>query len=94
MKTPCVYIMASKPHGALYIGVTSDLVWRVWQHRNKVADGFTQRYNVHSLVWYELHETMENAINREKALKKWNRSWKIQANRTYEPVMGRPLSTN
>ena len=78
MKTPCVYIMASKPHGTLYIGVTSDLVQRVWQHRNKATDGFTRRYNVHSLVWYELHETMENAINREKALKKWNRAWKIK----------------
>ena len=78
MKTPCVYIMASKPHGTLYTGVTSDLVQRVWQHRNKVTDGFTRRYNVHSLVWYELHETMENAINREKALKKWNRAWKIK----------------
>ena len=78
MKTPCVYIMASRPHGALYAGVTSDLVQRVWQHRNKTAKGFTQRYGVHSLVWYELYETMENAINREKAIKKWNRSWKIK----------------
>ena len=78
MKTPCVYIMASKPHGTLYTGVTSDLVQRVWQHRNKAVDGFTRLYNVHFLVWYELHETMENAINREKALKKWNRAWKIK----------------
>ena len=70
--------MASKPHGTLYIGVTSDLPQRVWQHRNKVTDGFTRLYNVHFLVWYELHETMENAINREKALKKWNRAWKIK----------------
>ncbi len=78
MKSPCVYILASNPYGTLYIGVTSDLVQRVWQHKNDFVDGFTKRYLVHKLVWYEVHETMESAIMREKALKKWNRAWKIE----------------
>ena len=78
MKSPCVYILASNPYGTLYIGVTSDLVQRVWQHKNDLVEGFTERYGVHMLVWYELHETMESAIAREKALKKWNRAWKIE----------------
>ena len=78
MKIPCVYILASKANGTLYIGVTSDLVQRVWQHRNGLAEGFTKRYGVHQLVWYEVHESMESAIMREKALKKWNRAWKIE----------------
>ncbi len=78
MTTPCVYILASRPNGALYIGVTSDLVRRVWEHRNDFIEGFTKRYRVHKLVWYEIHETMEGAISREKALKKWKRAWKIE----------------
>ena len=78
MKTPCVYILASKPNGTLYIGVTSDPVQRVWQHKNNLVEGFTKRYGVHQLVWYEVHETMESAISREKALKKWNRAWKVE----------------
>lgn len=78
MKTPCVYILASRRHGTLYVGVTSDLVQRVWQHRNDLVDGFTQRYRVHRLVWYEVHESMESAIMREKRIKKWNRDWKIE----------------
>jgi len=78
MKLPCVYILASKKHGVLYIGVTSDLVKRSWEHKNNVAQGFTGKYNVHRLVWYEVHETMLVAIQREKQLKKWNRDWKIQ----------------
>ena len=78
MKTPCVYILASKPHGTLYIGVTSRLVQRVWQHKNDIVAGFTKRYHVHRLVWYEVHGTMESAITREKALKRWNRAWKIE----------------
>ena len=77
MKTPCVYMLASKPNGTLYIGVTSNLVHRVWQHRDTLVEGFTKRYGVHQLVWYEFHETMESAIRKEKALKKWNRAWKI-----------------
>lgn len=75
---PCVYIMASQRNGTLYIGVTSNLLQRVWQHREGLAEGFTKKYGVKMLVWYELHATMESAIQREKALKKWNRSWKLK----------------
>ena len=75
---PCVYILASKRNGTLYIGVTSDLIGRMWQHKNDVVEGFTQKYGVHRLVWYEPHATMESAITREKALKKWNRIWKLR----------------
>ena len=77
-RQPAVYILASKRNGTLYIGVTSDLAKRVWQHRNDVVDGFTKRYSVHQLVWYELHETMESAIEREKTLKNWKRVWKLE----------------
>lgn len=77
-KQPCVYLMASRRNGTLYIGVTSDLVKRVWEHKNGVIDGFTKRYGVHLLVWYELHETMETAISRESALKAWKREWKLR----------------
>jgi putative endonuclease len=73
-----VYILANKRNGTLYIGVTSDLVKRIWEHRNNVAEGFTKRYGVHDLVWYELHETMESAIHREKGLKEWKRVWKLE----------------
>ncbi|HNU66695.1 MAG TPA: GIY-YIG nuclease family protein [Methylotenera sp.] len=75
---PCVYILASERNGTLYIGVTSDLIGRMWQHKNDVVEGFTQKYGVHRLVWYEPHATMESAITREKALKKWNRIWKLR----------------
>ncbi|MEB0141239.1 MULTISPECIES: GIY-YIG nuclease family protein [unclassified Undibacterium] len=78
MKQASVYILASKRNGTLYIGVTSDLVQRIWQHREGLTEGFTQRYSVKTLVWYELHSTMETAITREKALKKWNRTWKLK----------------
>ena len=78
MKSPCVYILANNPKGTLYIGVTSDLVKRVWQHKNDLVEGFTKNYAVHRLVWYEQHESMDSAIKREKALKKWNRAWKIE----------------
>ena len=77
MRIPCVYLLASKRGGTLYIGVTSDLKQRVWLHKNDMVEGFTKRYRVHDLVWYEVHETMEDAIIREKALKKWHRAWKI-----------------
>ncbi|WP_313317069.1 GIY-YIG nuclease family protein [Stenotrophomonas sp.] len=78
MKQPAVYLLASKKHGTLYIGVTSNLVARTWQHRQHVVDGFSKRYGVDVLVWYEVHETMESAILREKQLKKWNREWKLR----------------
>jgi putative endonuclease len=77
-KQPAVYILASKRNGTLYIGVTSDLVKRIWEHRNDVVEGFTKRYDVHQLVWYELHENMESAIEREKRLKEWKRKWKLE----------------
>ncbi|MGF1759657.1 GIY-YIG nuclease family protein [Photobacterium sagamiensis] len=77
-KQPCVYILANKKNGTLYVGVTSHLVQRVWLHRNQQVQGFTQKYHVHTLVYYELYESMEAAIKREKQLKKWNRDWKIQ----------------
>ena len=75
---PAVYLLASQRLGTLYIGVTSDLVQRVWQHRQGLADGFTARHGVKRLVWYEQHETMPAAIAREKALKHWRRDWKIR----------------
>ena len=76
-RQPAVYILASKRNGTLYTGVTSDLVKRIWEHRNNLVEGFTKRYGVHRLVWYELHESMESAIQREKRLKKWKRVWKL-----------------
>lgn len=78
MRTPCVYILSSKRNGALYVGVTSNLVQRVWEHKNDFVDDFTKRYFVHDLVWYEVHDTMESAISREKALKRWKRAWKLE----------------
>lgn len=78
MKQPCVYLLASRRNGTLYCGVTSDLPKRVWQHKNDLADGFSKRYRVHTLVWYEVHETMESAITREKAIKEWRRAWKLK----------------
>ena len=77
-KQPTVYILASKRNGTLYIGVTSDLVKRIWEHKNNMVEGFTKRYGVHLLVWYELHDSMESAIQREKRLKEWKRKWKLE----------------
>jgi len=77
-KQPAVYILASRRNGTLYIGVTSDLPRRVWEHKNDVRPGFTARYGVHRLVYYELHDDMTTAIMREKQLKKWKRAWKLQ----------------
>jgi putative endonuclease len=77
-KQPCVYVLASKRNGTLYIGVTSNLLQRLWQHKNDLVEGFTKRYGVHSLVWYEVHEDMPSAIAREKAIKEWKRAWKIK----------------
>ncbi len=77
MKEPCVYILANKRNGTLYVGVTSNLLRRVQQHKNHSIEGFTRRYGVHRLVWYESHETMESAITREKNIKSWKRAWKL-----------------
>ena len=78
MRRPCVYILASKRNGTLYVGATTDVVRRVWEHKTEPVDGFTQRYGVHHLVYAEFHETMPNAILREKQVKKWRRAWKIE----------------
>jgi len=78
MKYFYVYIMASKRNGTLYIGMTSNLPKRVTQHRQKVAEGFTDKYDVHKLVWYERHEEARSAIEKEKQLKRWKRIWKLR----------------
>ena len=77
MKQIYVYIMASKRNGTLYLGVTSDLIKRVWEHRNKLVKGFTEKYGV-ELVYFEMHADAENAVRREKQIKKWNRAWKLR----------------
>lgn len=82
---PCVYTMASARNGTLYVGVTSDLARRVWEHKSGVADGFTKRYGVRRLVHAEFHSTMEDAILREKRIKKWRRAWKIGLIRESNP---------
>ncbi len=84
-KQPCFYIMASQRNGTLYIGVTSNLVGRVYQHRTNRVQGFTLRYHVHTLVWYEVHERMDSAILREKQLKKWARMSKIRLIEQFNP---------
>ena len=73
-----VYVMASKRNGTLYIGVTSDLVKRVWQHKNGHVESFTKKYGAKMLVYYEIHENAENALTREKQMKKWRRAWKLR----------------
>jgi putative endonuclease len=82
---PAVYMLASARNGTLYIGVTSNLVQRIWQHREGVVEGFTTKYHVKTLVWYEQHDTMESAITREKSLKTWNRDWKLRLIETANP---------
>ena len=78
MKQPAVYILASQHNGTLYVGVTSDLSARIWQHKNDLVEGFTKKYQVHMLVYFEVHEDMSSAIPREKQIKKWNRAWKLK----------------
>ena len=73
-----VYIMANKAFGTLYIGMTADLIRRVFEHREKLMDGFTKRYGLDLLVYYEVHDSIEEAIRREKMMKKWNRNWKMR----------------
>ena len=85
MKEPCVYMLASQRNGTLYVGATSDICQRVWQHKHGVFDGFTKQYTVHLLVWYEAHETMESAISRERALKEWRRKWKLELIERHNP---------
>ena len=78
MKQPCVYILANQARGTLYIGVTSNLIGRIWQHKQNLVDGFTKKHELHLLVYFETAETMLTAIAREKQLKKWERAWKIE----------------
>jgi|SRR5579871_1807789 len=75
---PCLYILASRRNGTLYVGVTSDLRRRVWEHRTDIVEGFSKRYSVHMLVYFEVHSTMAHAIVREKQIKKWHRAWKLR----------------
>lgn len=84
-RQPAVYVLASKRNGTLYIGVTSDLRKRVWEHKNDLVEGFTKRYRVHHLVYYELHDDMVSAIEREKQMKKWNRAWKLELIEKHNP---------
>ena len=81
-----VYIMTNKPHGTLYVGVTSDLAKRVYAHKNNLVGGFTKRYNLHHLVYYETTSDIYEAIVREKRLKKWNRAWKISLIEKFNPT--------
>ncbi len=77
-RLPCVYMLASGVRGTLYVGVTSDPIQRIWQHKRGLVGGFTKKYRIHTLVWHEMHETMESAITREKIIKGWKRAWKLE----------------
>jgi putative endonuclease len=85
MKAPCVYILASGKYGTLYIGVTSDLIKRVWEHRNSVVEGFTKTHGLKRLVYYERHDTIYSAIQREKNIKHWPRAWKVRLIHSMNP---------
>ncbi|MGR5503078.1 GIY-YIG nuclease family protein [Vibrio chaetopteri] len=85
MKRACVYILSSNNHKVLYVGVTSQLEQRVWQHKIGVVDGFTKKYHVHKLVFFELHQSMYSAIEREKQVKKWKREWKENLIKSINP---------
>jgi putative endonuclease len=84
-KAFCVYILASARNGTLYIGVTSNLIQRIWQHKEGIIGGFTKEHDVKQLVWYEQHENAESAIRREKQIKKWKREWKVRLVETDNP---------
>ena len=84
-KTYFVYLLASRKYGALYIGVTNDLIGRVYTHREDLLRGQTSRYHIHNLVWFEVFEDIEEAILREKRMKKWRRDWKIELIETSNP---------
>ena len=85
MKQYFVYILASQTAGTLYVGMTSDIKKRIWEHKEKATEGFTDKYDVHKLVYYEVYDDPENAILREKRMKKWNREWKINLFRDTNP---------
>lgn len=84
-REPCVYILASGERRTLYVGVTSNLSKRVWEHRNRVVSSFTSRHRIHTLVWFEQHDSMASAIAREKAVKGWRRIWKIELIERFNP---------
>ena len=86
-----VYIMASRRNGTIYIGVTSDLPGRVYQHRNGIIAGFTRKYGCKLLAWYEAHDDIQDARARELRMKKWKRQWKLARDRNNEPGVDRPL---
>jgi putative endonuclease len=85
-----VYMLANRKNGTLYVGMTDDLARRVWEHQTAAIAGFTKKYGVKTLIWYEVHETREAAFQRERQIKKWNRNWKIQliekTNRTWRDL--------
>ena len=81
-----VYILANKPYGTLYVGVTNDLVRRTWEHRNDMVEGFTREHATHSLVWYDAHGDVIAAITREKLIKKWHRDWKVNLIQKLNPI--------
>jgi len=85
MKRPCIYILTNKPYGTLYVGVTSHLLHRLYQHQNEYFDGFTKRYKLKNLIYFEMYDDMEHAIRREKSLKRWRREWKIQLIEQHNP---------
>jgi len=80
-----VYILTNKAYGTLYVGITNDLVRRAWEHRNDFVEGFTRAHQLHRLVWYEVHEDVEQAIRREKLIKKWHRDWKVNLIQALNP---------
>ena len=88
-----VYILSNTTHSTFYIGVTSNLQKRIWEHKNKVIEGFTKKYNVNKLVYYEITNSIETAILREKQLKKWHRKWKLNLIKEFNPEM-KDLSEN
>ena len=85
MKQSYVYILASGKNGTLYIGVTCDLVKRIYEHKQNIIDGFTKKYAIHTLVYFEIHEDIREAISREKRIKKWNRNWKLRLIEEFNP---------
>ena len=82
---PCVYIVTNKRNGTLYVGVTSNLPKRIWEHKSKIVKGFTSKYGLNKLVWYEQYETIELAVKRERDLKFWKRKWKLEIIETMNP---------
>src|SRR2546430_14016457 len=86
IKKPSVYILANKRNGTLYTGVSSDLPDRVYKHKTDAFDGFTKQYGIHMLVWFEEHDRMEDAIIREKQIKKWRRQWKLELIESVNPT--------